>query len=153
MSEGNTGPVVVADPTARAAMEKVLNRDRRLVRAITAGTVVLWVLVLASVVLLLRTYFFAIVPKANALMRAANEGDSRLDQGTTVFAKALSMGVAITVGTVGLLSLATLGTVALVFASRRATLRQINLSLLDISNQLRELQRSAGAPPTGPPPS
>ena len=47
---------------------------------------------------------------------------------------------------VGLLGLAALMTIVLVFASRRATLRQINANLLVISEQLKELQRTAAKP-------
>jgi hypothetical protein len=42
---------------------------------------------------------------------------------------------------VGALLLAALCTVLLVFSSRRATLHQIHLSLLAISEQLKELAR------------
>ena len=43
------------------------------------------------------------------------------------------------------LLLAALGTVWLVFSSRRATLNQINLSLAEISDQLRQLRPPGGA--------
>jgi hypothetical protein len=43
------------------------------------------------------------------------------------------------------LLLAALGTVWLVFSSRRATLNQINLSLAEISEQLRQLRPPGGA--------
>jgi hypothetical protein len=46
------------------------------------------------------------------------------------------------------LLLAALGTVWLVFSSRRATLNQINISLAEISEQLRHL-RTAAKPPEG----
>jgi hypothetical protein len=46
------------------------------------------------------------------------------------------------------LLLAALGTVWLVFSSRRATLNQINLSLAEISEQLRQLRQTA-RPPEG----
>jgi hypothetical protein len=55
----------------------------------------------------------------------------------------------ITVGvtcSVGVLALAALSTVFLVLASRRATLRQITASLLEISQQLKDLRQPA--PPT-----
>ena len=46
------------------------------------------------------------------------------------------------------LLLAALGTVWLVFSSRRATLNQINLSLAEISEQLRRMRQPA-PPPDG----
>jgi hypothetical protein len=67
---------------------------------------------------------------------------------TTSLGMAVTMGAAILAGTVGVLALACLGTVMLVFASRRATLRQIQVSLADISLQLAELRaRPATAVP------
>ena len=47
------------------------------------------------------------------------------------------------------LLLAALGTVWLVFSSRRATLNQINLSLAEISEQLRQMRQSARPPGDG----
>jgi hypothetical protein len=47
------------------------------------------------------------------------------------------------------LLLAALGTVWLVFSSRRATLNQINLSLAEISEQLRQMRQSARPPERG----
>ncbi len=47
------------------------------------------------------------------------------------------------------LLLAALGTVWLVFSSRRATLNQINLSLAEISEQLRQLRQTTRPPGGG----
>jgi hypothetical protein len=52
---------------------------------------------------------------------------------------------------VGLTCLALLASVLLSRASRRATLRQINASLLEISNQLKELQHNAAKRSGGTP--
>ena len=43
---------------------------------------------------------------------------------------------------VGILAMAALATILLVLATRRATLRQINASLLEISQQLKELRQT-----------
>jgi hypothetical protein len=54
------------------------------------------------------------------------------------------IGRMITVGitcTIGVLALAAGSTVLLVLATRRATLRQINASLLEISEQLKQLRK------------
>jgi hypothetical protein len=56
----------------------------------------------------------------------------------------LQKGTLVVATAVGLLTLAALGTVLLLFASRRATLRQVNASLLEISEQLRQLRDVAG---------
>jgi hypothetical protein len=47
------------------------------------------------------------------------------------------------------LLLAALGTVWLVFSSRRATLNQINLNLAEISDQLRQMRQTARRPEGG----
>jgi hypothetical protein len=47
------------------------------------------------------------------------------------------------------LLLAALGTVWLVFSSRRATLNQINISLAEISEQIRQMRQSVGPPAGG----
>ena len=47
-----------------------------------------------------------------------------------------------TLAAVAVLTLATLCTVLLLFASRRATLRQVNASLVEISEQLKQLRQS-----------
>src|SRR5262245_64878406 len=44
-----------------------------------------------------------------------------------------------------LVLLAALSTVALVFASRRATLRQVNANLAAIAEELRQLRKNGGA--------
>ena len=64
--------------------------------------------------------------------------------------KAQIMFQMVTVGvafSVGLTCLAVLASVMLSRASRRATLRQINASLLEISEQLKELRKAAPPPP------
>jgi hypothetical protein len=44
-----------------------------------------------------------------------------------------------------LILLAALSTIMLIFASRRATLRQVNANLLEVSEQLRQLQHTLDA--------
>jgi type II secretory pathway pseudopilin PulG len=55
----------------------------------------------------------------------------------------LHHGLWVVAGAIVSLLLAALFTVLLVFSSRRATLRQINVSLMEISEQLKQLRRSA----------
>ena len=59
---------------------------------------------------------------------------------------AIGVGTALVAGSVGLLGLGTLLLVSLVLINRRVALRQISVSLADISLQLKQLQH-----PTGPP--
>lgn len=128
--------VAAADP----AVERALVRDRRLIRWLTGVTIALWVVVLAAVGYLLFTYFLLVVPRIDVMLRAEPTAGSKLESWNATLAVALAWGVAIVVGMVGLLTLAAMTSVGLMFASRRATLRQINLSLVQISHQLRDLQ-------------
>jgi hypothetical protein len=43
---------------------------------------------------------------------------------------------------IGLLALAALGTILVVLASHRATIRRVNATLVDLSSQLKEMRRS-----------
>jgi len=64
--------------------------------------------------------------------------------------KAQIMFQMVTVGvtlSVGVTCLAVLSSILLSRASRRATLRQINASLLEISEQLKEMKAARAAPP------
>jgi len=66
-----------------------------------------------------------------------------------LFTHVISMGVTITALAVGMLGLGTLILLSVVILNRRATLNQINASLAQISDQLRQLQdnRSTGPAP------
>lgn len=54
--------------------------------------------------------------------------------------RVVSMGSMLVAGSVGLLGIGTLALVAAVMLNRRATLQQVNASLMQISEQLRELR-------------
>jgi hypothetical protein len=56
-----------------------------------------------------------------------------------VYFQMVTVGVTVSVG---ILAMAALATILLVLATRRATLRQINASLLEISQQLKELRQT-----------
>jgi hypothetical protein len=57
-----------------------------------------------------------------------------------IISRMITVGITVSVG---VLALAAGSTVFLVLASRRATLRQINASLLEISEQLKALRKQA----------
>jgi hypothetical protein len=59
---------------------------------------------------------------------------------------AIGVGTALVAGSVGLLGLGTLLLVSLVLINRRVALRQIRVSLADISVQLKQLQHPSGPP-------
>jgi hypothetical protein len=131
-------------PDARQLTWKILERDRRRVRLLAGVTVLLWLLAAAAVVALLGLYFVQIVPHEAMLMREVGKAGNKFDGAHVAHTVAMSKGAALITGALAVLALAALFTVALVLASRRATLRQINASLTEISEQLRQLRAEGG---------
>jgi len=132
-------------PATREQTWKILERDRRRVWWLTALTMTLWAAALAMVLAMLVA--FGLLMPLQAKLRddaqLARVGLTPADREVALH-KASIMFQMITVGvttSVGLLAFAALATVFLVTASRRATLRQINASLLEISQQLKELKQ------------
>lgn len=134
---------------AREQTWRILERDRRRVWWLTALTVAVWAAAIAMVLAMLVAFglLMPLEAKLREDKQLARIGLTPADREMAEF-KAHVMFQMITIGvtfSVGLLALAALATVLLVVASRRATLRQINASLLEISQQLKELKQ------TGPP--
>jgi hypothetical protein len=131
----------------RAQTWKIMERDRRRVWWWTAATIALWSAAILMVLWMLVA-FGLLMP-----MQAKLRDDAQLARGgmtpemrEVAQFKAQIVFQMITVGvtcSVGILALAALATVFLVLASRRATLRQINASLLEISEQLKQLRQAA----------
>ena len=123
---------------------KVLDADRRRVRRWVIVTVALWVV--AAVVILGAFVAFGLLFPAHAkVMKEAGipaeitERPAEIEKMhliLTSFIGKVSFLVAFSVLT---LTLATLATVFLVLTSRRATLRQVNASLIEIAQQLKRL--------------
>jgi hypothetical protein len=139
---------------------KILERDRRRVWRWTALTVTLWLGALLMVLLMLVAY--ALVFPLQAKLAGRDQPDHNaapLDPGqidirnltpeqreaaqfeAQIMFQMVTVGVTVSVGILGM---AALSTIFLVLASRKATLRQINASLLEISQQLKELQQHPG---------
>jgi hypothetical protein len=152
---------VSSEPTSADVAARVTARDARRVRVLTGLTGLLWLAAAAGVAALLHTYYLQMIPHRKALIRelrafndshpqpappAEPDPHHRLTTRIAMHTWALSAGAALLGVAVGLLALATLGTVLLLFATRRATLRQIQASLADISAQLGEMRRTAGGP-------
>src|SRR6478609_9477185 len=157
----------------RAQTWKILDRDRSRVWWWTAGTFTLWGLAIFMVMAMMVAYALVFPLQAHLAQQAgidieapsevANQDQPRLDKDAIDIRhltpdqlkvaqfKAQIMFQMVTVGvafSVGLTCLAVLASVMLSRASRRATLRQINASLLEISEQLKELRKSAPPPPS-----
>jgi len=130
---------------------KILERDRNRVWWWTASTLALWAAAIGMVMLMM--ILFALVFPLQAKLQQDKELDriglttpeqrKEAQFNVEVMFKMITVGVTVSVG---LTCLAILSSVLLNRASRRATLRQINASLLEISNQLKELRQAAEGP-------
>jgi uncharacterized membrane protein YbhN (UPF0104 family) len=126
----------------RALTDRILAGDRRRVRVLTWLTVGTW-LVAAALVLFLLVAFGLIFPAMAKL-----KDDKFKDRTTPVQREqaereleiAFKMSTVVITFTVGALALAGLCTFGLVLATRRATLRQVNANLVEITEQLKQLR-------------
>ena len=138
----------LAGDDARQQTWKILERDRRRVWWLTAITIALWAGAILMVFGMLVA-FGLVFPLQAKLRDPAELARLPPEMRQDAQFKAQIAFQMVTVGvtcSVGILAMAALATICLVIASRRATLRQINASLLEISQQLREL-RQANPPP------
>jgi hypothetical protein len=131
-------------PDPRQLTRQILQRDRRRIRLLAGFATFFWMLSAAGVVWLVCFYILLIAPRlrAYAVGRAvlANDWDDWALVGDWAARSVL--------GCVSALLLAAICTVLLILLSRRATLRQINASLIEISEQLKLLR----LPPSEQPP-
>jgi hypothetical protein len=136
---------LAGNPDARQQTWKILERDRRRVWWLTAITIALWAAAIGMVLLMLVAFGLVFPLQAKLrdpaeLARLPPEVQKDAQFKAQIAFQMVTVGVTCSVG---ILALAALATILLVVASRRATLRQINASLLEISQQLRELRQSA----------
>jgi hypothetical protein len=115
---------------AHEQIQAVLTRDRRRVRILAVIVGVFW---LGSAVVLYGS-MAKLIGLIFEVRHAGTQAADPLIAAVYKFLLALS-------GSVEALMLAVLGTVILVFASRRASLRQINASLIEISRKLDRLEQ------------
>ncbi len=131
----------------RAMTDRVLTRDRRRVRVLTWLTGGTWLL--AAVTILSLLVIIGLILPALAKLKDPAYQDrvtpAQREQLQDGLVKGLTMCLVVTIFTVGALSLAGLCTLGLVAATRRATLRQVNANLVEITEQLKQLRQ--GLPP------
>lgn len=123
---------------------QILERDRRRVWWLTVATIATWGAAMLMVLWMLVA-FGLLFPYLAKLRDDAQRAPLPADVQQAAEFEAEVAFKMITVGvtcSVGLLALAALATVLLVLATRRATLRQVNASLLEISEQLKALRQS-----------
>ena len=132
-----------SQPDPRQQVRGVLRRDKDRLRLLAAVTVLLWLAGLVTTTALIFTSVMKLTPRLNQALRDAGKiPANHYQQIETTFAYVIGYGATLLAASVGVLALAALGTVLLVFAARRATIRQVNATLIDISEQLRQLQQS-----------
>jgi len=125
------GDLEVSDPpSTKDLIRRILSRDRKLVTLLTTLTVLFW---LAAVVEL-YVFMFELV---GVLAHSGQPGSPALDPVVAAVHKFLLVLAA----SVESLSLAFLFTMILLFVTRRASLRQINASLLEITQKLDRLEK------------
>ncbi len=140
-------------PGARAQVAQVLARDRRWLKLWTLLTLAAWLLAVALVlgVLILFGLLFPLMARLRQADARITEQEraAALERASETFA----MGTLLIAVSVGVLAAAALSTVFLLFASRRATLRQVSANLLEVSEQIRQLRELlTRLPPTPPAP-
>lgn len=155
--DGGFGLTVLTPEQQIAA---VLTRDARRVRRLAWLTVGLWVMTALLIGLLIAGLFLPITSFArNVQSELKHELEGKAYKERTLEQRVLGRFLSIhgehlratsfLAAAVGLLALSALGTVILVHATRRATLRQIQVSLADISAQLADLRQRTADPASG----
>jgi hypothetical protein len=136
-------------PDVREQTWTILERDRRRVRQLTLLTVGAWLLstVLIFTVLVAFGFLFPRVAKLRMDVEQGRVTQAQRDDLRNEHDLGLMKGTLLIAFSVASLTLAALCTVLLNLSTRRATLRQINASLLEISDQLKELRSSAARSP------
>jgi hypothetical protein len=132
-----------SDP--REPTTRILDRDRRRIWWQTALTIglwiaallmVLWMLVALALLMPFEAHLRNEAELARVGMTPAMRAHAELQ--AQIMFRMIAVGITCSVG---VLALAAGSTVFLVLATRRATLRQINASLLEISDQLKLLRK------------
>jgi len=140
-----SGPLDSRDRTAQ-----VLQRDRRRIRLLGAATLLLWLLGACGIAFVLYELYVH-VPEYWAF-RLEKSGTTSMERRQSITESSLAgfqIGIVVIACSVFVLALAALGTFLLVLDTRRATLRQINASLLLISQRLERLQELREQGPQG----
>jgi hypothetical protein len=128
---------VPAAPDPRQLTRQILEHDRRRIRLLAALATLFWILTAAGIVCLCPFYVIVVAPR----LRAYQAGRAQLANDWNDWALVGDWAVWWILVCILSLLLAAVCTVLLVLLSRRATLRQINANLAEISEQLKHLRQ------------
>ena len=129
----------------RALTWRVLDSDRRRLRIWIAATISVW---LVAAMMIIGTFiaFGLLLPAVAKALHEAGPADG-LEEMMKLTAMLSKVSFFVTLAVLALAA-SSLGTILLVLSTRRATLRQVNASLIEISEQLKRLLPAAPSPPT-----
>jgi ABC-type Fe3+ transport system permease subunit len=128
----------------QALTERVLRRDRRRIWILAIACVVAWMLVVMLPWSTTLPMLAKVVEHRTAMdnQSACATRDAR-EQSTRLLQVVKQGTIATFIGSIASMFLAAICTVALIIASRRATLRQVNARLAEISSQLKLLAKDS----------
>src|SRR5438270_2007401 len=145
---------LAAVPEARVQAHRVLERDHRRVRLWTGLTVAVWMIAVVLILSALVSYGL-VMPRQAQLFQMVDAGKIDAAQREAMQREIVAQTLMSTVligFSVAVMGLSALGAVFLLFASRRATLRQMNLNLVEITEQLKQLRAARQGGPAAPAP-
>jgi hypothetical protein len=137
-------------PDGRLLTAQLLDRDRRRIRLLGAVTLLLWLVGAGGIAFVL--YELAVYVPPYLAFRYEKTGTTSPERRQSITESNLAgftIGMCVISGSAAVLALAGLGTFLLVLDTRRATLRQINASLILISERLERLQALREREPPG----
>jgi hypothetical protein len=135
-----------AAPDPRQLARSVVERDQRQVRLLAGVSILLWLVAAAGVLFVVYGALVHLYPRQKLLFREAALGKltgEEVDALQATHFMVVESATVILAASFIALTLAALCTVLLVLVSRRATLRQINRNLVEISEQLKPPRKPA----------
>jgi ABC-type phosphate transport system permease subunit len=127
----------LSDLDPRQLARNIVQRDRRRIRLLAGLATVFWVLAAAGMVWLVSFYMIQVAPR----LRAYAAGRMQLENDWNDWARAGDLAAKSLLLFLVALLVAAISTVLLILLSRQVTLRQINASLIELSDRLSPQNR------------
>jgi hypothetical protein len=149
--DGRTATSTAED---RALAQRVLRRDRLRVRLLTAATIVFFLLAVIGVYSFFHLIIAEVRPKIfESLDEIFRQDLTRADQATLALLQDLQISQAKSIfrasAAIAALLVSAVCTVLLVLATRRTTLRQIQISLMVLSERIEQIETMERSSQTG----